>query len=110
MPCVAPGIAVFGEELEVLLSVLLQGCSCPTSPAGHDPKAVCLFHAAALAPPVSGSSPHHPSVESVIHSDPYQHVITVVKVSINRISSCPNLLASSAVLFLTEKHVDAKQK
>lgn len=80
------------------------------SPPGHDPRAVCLLCAAALAPPVSGSSPHYPSVEPVVHNDPYQHRITVVKVSINRISSCPSLLAGSAVLFLTEKHVDTKQK
>lgn len=49
-------------------------------------------------------------MQSVVHSDPYHLVITVVKVSINRISSCPSLLASSAVLFLTERHVGAKQK
>lgn len=73
-------------------------------------EAVCPSCAAVLPPSVTGSSPCYPSVESVVHSDPYHLVITVVKVSINRISSCPSLLASSAVLFLTEKHVDAKQK
>lgn len=73
-------------------------------------EALCPFCAAVLPPSVTGSYPRYLSVESVVHSDPYQLVITVVKVSINRISSCPSLLASSAVLFLTERHVDAKQK
>lgn len=73
-------------------------------------EAVCPFRAAVLPPSVRGSPPRYPSVESVVHSDPYHLVITVVKVSINRISSCPSLLASSAVLFLTERHVDAEQK
>lgn len=41
--------------------------------------AVCPFCAAVLPPPVTGSSPCYPSVESVVHSDPYHLVITVAK-------------------------------
>lgn len=63
-----------------------------------------------MPPSVAGLLPHYSSMEPMVRSHPYHPVITVVKVSINRISSCPNLFANSAVLFLTESHVDAKQK
>lgn len=103
LPCAAPGLAVFGEGLAVLLSVLLQGCSIPPDreQQGTTPE---LFVCPVLLPWLlpAGFIPTLPLLEPVVHSDPYQHVITVVKVSINRISSCPNLLASSAVLFLTK--------
>lgn len=63
----------------------------------------------ALPPPVTGSCPPYSSAEPVVNSHPYHPVITIVNISINRIFSCPSHLAYSAVLFLIERHVDAKQ-
>lgn len=112
LPFAHPGLSTYSAT-----EPIPSGCPSPdySKPPGvpihaTSLEAVCPFCVAALPPPETGLSPGYPSVASVVHSDPYHLVITVVKVSINRTSSYPGLLASSALLFLTPRHVDAKQK